>query len=283
MKVSTLILTQDEAKNLPACLDALSFCDDILVVDSGSRDETIELARRHGARVVTRRFDNFANQRNFGLEHGDLLHEWVLHLDADEIITPAFFDSLERLEPQSGIDAYRVPSKLILFGRWLRYAGMYPTYQVRLGRRDRLRFRQVGHGQQEDLTAERVGVFPEPYLHCSFSHGMRPWLEKHIRYAEDEAALILSQRAGSGSPAPYSLLSGDATALRRAAKAWTASLPLFSRPILRFLYVYLFRHGFRDGRAGLVYALMMSVYEGMIAVFVYERLFQRRQAESGLK
>jgi len=124
MKVSTLILTQDEAKNLPACLDALSFCDDILVVDSGSRDETIELARRHGARVVTRRFDNFANQRNFGLEHGDLLHEWVLHLDADEIITPAFFDSLERLEPQSGIDAYRVPSKHILFGRWIRYAGM---------------------------------------------------------------------------------------------------------------------------------------------------------------
>jgi glycosyltransferase involved in cell wall biosynthesis len=281
VKVSTLILTYNEAANLPACLDSLSFCDDIVVVDSESTDDTVKLAKKYGARVMSRHFDNFSNQRNFGLVHGGLRHEWVLHLDADEIITPRFAEALERLEPQSGIDAYRVPSKFILFGQWLRYAGMYPAYQVRLGRRDRLRFRQVGHGQQEDLAAELVGIFPEPYLHYSFSHGMRAWLEKHIRYAEDEAGLILSQRAGSLPAARNSMLWGDATARRRAAKRWTANL-LFSRPILRFIYVYCVRQGFRDGRGGLVYALMMSVYEAMIVIFVYEKLVQRRQADSDL-
>jgi glycosyltransferase involved in cell wall biosynthesis len=277
MKVSILILTCNEAANLQSCLDALTWCDDILVLDSGSADETVEIAKRRGARVVTRRFDNFANQRNFGLDQGGLRHEWVLHLDADEIVTAAFLEALERLEPQSGIDAYRVPSRLILFGQWLRYAGMYPAYQVRLGRRDRLRFRQVGHGQQEDLTAERLGTFSEPYLHYSFSHGMRAWLGKHIRYAEDEAQLILSQRESPVSTVRHSMLRGDATVRRRAAKKWTAKLPIFSRPFLRFFYVYLFRQGFRDGRGGLVYALMISVYEGMIDIFLYEGLFQRRR------
>lgn len=279
MKVSTLILAYNEAVNLPACLDALSFCDDIVVVDSESTDDTVNLAKKYGARVIVRRFDNFSNQRNFGLDHGGLRHEWILHLDADEIVTPSFVEALERLEARAEIDAYRVPSKFMLFGQWLRYAGMYPTYQVRLGRRDRLRFRQVGHGQREDLATERIGIFAEPYLHYSFSHGMRAWLEKHVRYAEDEASLILSERTGSFSTALNSMLTRDATARRRAAKTLAANL-VFSRPIVRFFYVYFFCQGFRDGRGGLVYAFMMSVYEAMIAILVYEKLVKLRQGVS---
>ena len=146
MNVSVLILTFNEEANLPACLEALAWCDDIVVVDSGSTDETVNIAGAHGARILTRAFDTFAGQRNFGLDHGGLRHEWVLHLDADEIITLPFVEALERLEPQSGTDAYRVPSKFILFGQWLRYAGMYPAYQVRLGRRPVLGGqREAGH------------------------------------------------------------------------------------------------------------------------------------------
>ncbi len=271
MNVSVLILTFNEAAILPQCLAALAWCDDVLVLDSGSTDGTVEIAEKAGARVVHRRFDDFASQRNFGLMSGELRNEWVLHLDADEIVTPAFQQRLKDLLPSAGIDAYRVPSKLILHGRWLRYAGMYPTYQVRLGHRDRLRFRQVGHGQREDLPSERVGTFDEPYLHYNFSHGLVNWLRRHVKYAEDEADLLVRTRRGE-LEAPGTVLSGDATSRRRALKRLANRLPLVLRPMARFFYVLVLRRGFFDGRYGVLYALMLSVYEGMIAVLAAERL-----------
>jgi glycosyltransferase involved in cell wall biosynthesis len=265
MKVSVLILTYNEEKNLPRCLAALSWCDDIVVVDSGSTDDTVAIARAAGTRVLTRPFDNFANQRNFGLATGEFEHEWVLHLDADEVVTPAFCARLERLEHSSGIDAYLVPSKLMLHEHWLRYAGMYPTYQVRLGHRDRLRFKQVGHGQREDLPAARVGTFEEPYLHYNFSQGLAAWLRKHLKYAEDEARALVASRSGQQLSLSQ-LFSGDATSRRRVLKEMSNHLPLALRPVARFFYVLIWRRGFLDGSYGVLYALMLSVYEGMIAV-----------------
>lgn len=268
MKVSVLLLTFNEEANLPPLFDALHWCDDIVVVDSMSTDRTVEIARSRGARVLERPFDNFAQQRNWGLDQGKFSHEWVLHLDADEITPPEFISTLAQLKPAHDIDAYHVPSKMMLFGRWIKYAGMYPTYQVRIGHRDRLRFKQVGHGQREDLPAERVAIFDTPYLHYSFSHGLFGWLNKHVRYARDEAALIVDIRRGKTK----SERSLGPTSGRRSAKTRAAKLPVALRPLLRFLYVYLFKQGFRDGRAGFAYAFMLAVYEGMTAVFVIEAL-----------
>lgn len=269
MKVSILILTFNEAANLPACLDALGWCDDIVVVDSGSTDDTVAIAERRGARILHRPFDNFAGQRNFGLDEGGFRHDWVLHLDADELVSPAFRAALDAFEPPEGIDAWLVPFKTIFFGKWLKHAGMWPGYQARLGHVRRLRFVQVGHGQREDLPPERVGTFPEPLLHYSFSHGLRAWLNKHIRYAADEAALLAGDdkiREGAGS----ALVRGDRTSRRRAAKALAGRLPLFLRPPARFFYVYVVRRGFLDGAAGFVYAAMLATYEAMIAILAYE-------------
>jgi hypothetical protein len=223
--------------------------------------------------VLTRDFDDFARQRNFGLEQGRFRHEWVLHLDADEIVTSEFTAAIEALAPEDDIDAYNIPSKTMLFGQWLKHSGMYPTYQVRLGHRERLRFRQVGHGQREDLPPHRVGLFDTPYLHYSFSHGLYAWLLKHVRYARDEAELIITLRQEPASESGRK----TATDRRRAAKARAASVPVLLRPIARFLYVYVFRQGFRDGRAGFIYAFMLAVYEGMTAILVIEKLFDRNR------
>lgn len=277
MMVSVLVLTFNEEINLPACLNALTWCDDIVVLDSGSTDATVEIAKMHGARILTRPFDTFAAQRNYGLDHGQFRNCWVLHLDADEVATDEFRDALVGLSPADGIDAYQVPAKMMFFGLWLKHSGMFPTYQVRLGHRDNLRFKQVGHGQQEDLPPHRVGVFSEAYLHYSFSHGLRPWLEKHVRYAADEAALILATRSSPERNNPLTLALGGSTALRRRAKLIAASLPLYLRPPARFIYNYIWRQGFRDGKAGFVYAVMLSVFEGMIAILVYEEIFRRRR------
>lgn len=267
MKVSVLLLTHNEEANLPRCLDALTWCDDIVAIDSGSTDRSLEVLESYGVRILERPFDDFATQRNFGLVEGGLKHEWVLHLDADEEVTSAFKQALDALPDESDVDAYVVPSKLMLADRWLKHAGGYPVYQARLGHRDRLRFTQVGHGQREH-PATRIATFSEPYLHYNFSHGMKRWLEKHVRYASEEAALIASP---TPRDAKDRLPLFSRLGLRRMLKRMLNFMPYALRPPIRFLQVFIFNQGFRDGTAGLAYAVMISVYEGMVAVFAYER------------
>ena len=277
MKVSVLILTFNEAENIGRCLAALDWCDDIVVLDSHSTDRTVEIARSYNAEVLRNSFENFASQRNFGLSNYPFKHDWILHLDADEVVTPEFVDALRALNPNADLDAYRVASKTILYGKWIKHAGMWPTYQVRLGHRERLRFIQVGHGQREDLSGERIGIFPEAYEHYSFSHGMRRWLEKHIRYAKDEAVLLVGYRRQSSSRARRE---DNETENRRKAKQRSAKIPFFLRPVARFFYVFIVKGGFRDGRRGLIYATMLSVYEGMTAVFAYELIMDEARGHT---
>jgi len=269
MQISVLILTLNEERNLPACLAALGSIDDVHIVDSGSTDQTVAIAQRAGAQVLYRSFDNFASQRNFGLENCEFQHEWVLHLDADELLTNEIRSEIDALPDTQSVDAYRVASKTMFFGRWLRRSGMYPTYQVRLGNRERLRFQQVGHGQRETTPPERIGMLREPYLHYSFSSGLANWFVKHVRYAAGEADFYILLRQGKSQDA------GGAIAQRRL-KALSRRLPLFLRPFLRLIYVLILRGGALDGWRGFLYAAMLSIYEAMIAVLVYERLLTGR-------
>ena len=269
--ISVLVLTFNEAENLPRCLASVSWADDVLVVDSFSTDETVTVARAHGARVVQRAFDDFAGQRNFGTEHGELRHGWVLHLDADEVVPPELRDELVDILATAGRPAYRVASKMMFQGRWLRHAGMYPAYQVRFGRRDRLRFKQVGHGQREDLPADEVGTLRHALEHYSFSKGLEAWFAKHNRYSSDEAAEALRQE----EPLDWmGLVARDRTRRRRALKRLASQLPF--RPTLRFLYMYVLRRGMLDGKAGLTYCRLLSTYEAMTVAKEQELRLRRR-------
>ena len=264
MSISVLLLTLNEEGNLPACLKAVSWSDDVVVVDSFSQDETVTLARQLGARVVQRKFDSFAGQRNYALENINFKNDWILHLDADEIITPDLHAEMFRAIRAARYDAYRIPSKMMFFGQWLRYSGLYPSYQVRLGNRERFRFKQVGHGQREDLAPERVGTLIEPYLHYSFSKGLTDWFEKHNRYASDEARETVKLLAENRSIDWRGLWARDRTHRRRALKEFTYRFPF--RPLLRFLYMYVLRRGFLDGRAGLTYCRLLAIYEYLIVL-----------------
>ena len=224
MQVSTLLLTYNEVNNLVRCLEALSWCDDIVAIDSGSTDGSQEILQRYGVRVLFRNFDNFASQRNFGLDHSNLKYNWVLHLDADEITPVEFQTALHELpENPEDVDGYYVPSRMMLAGRWLKHAHGYPIYQARLGHRDRFRFIQVGHGQREHPNA-RMATFSEPYVHYNYSHGLKRYLERHLRYAADEAELVVSKTPSlvERETSAYSKL-----AFRRALKKIFNKSPLF--------------------------------------------------------
>jgi glycosyltransferase involved in cell wall biosynthesis len=274
MKVSVLLIAYNEENNLPRFFDALTWCDDIILVDSFSSDRTVEIAKERGARVLQRAFDNFANQRNYGVENGDPKHDWILHLDADEVVTLELSCALKSLSPTEGIHAYNVPSKTMLHGKWLQYSGMYPTYQVRLGHKKKLRFKQVGHGQREDLNSDSIGKLNEPYLHYNFSHGLANWLQKHVKYAEDEAKIVLRGRA------PNQASLATRTSRRRTMKMFANLLPPFTRPFLRFFYIYIWCRGFLDGTQGILYAFLLTIYEGMIAAYVISGRLAARRSKS---
>ena len=265
--ISVLILTYNEEQNLSQCLESVRWADDVLVLDSFSTDRTLEIARSRGARVFKNRFEDFAQQRNFGLDKGDLKYDWVLHLDADEVVPPELHGEMLGKSQANEFSAYRVASKMMFEGKWLRFAGMYPAYQVRFGRRDILRFKMVGHGQRETLDAAQVGTLKSALLHYSFNKGLDDWLAKHNRYSTAEAHENL-QSLACGMRQLEGIFASNVTERRRALKALSIRLPC--RPLFRFLYMYLLHLGFLDGLSGYRYCRLVSLYERMIVLKLQE-------------
>ena len=261
MPLSILILTLDEETNLPSCLESVAWCDDVVVLDSGSTDLTVDIAEASGARVYQRSFDDFAGQRNWALDNVEFRHPWLFHLDADERFTDALHIECENVVVHDERSTYMVPSKMIFRGRWLRWSGMYPSYQMRLMKIGEARFVQKGHGQREGEALRGVGVLREPYLHYGFSKGMQDWFTKHRRYAAEEAREALQELEGAGIDR-RGLASLDPVRRRRALKELSSILPV--RPLLRFVYMYFLRMGFLDGWAGLEYCRLLARYERMI-------------------
>lgn len=266
---SVLILTLNEERSLPRCLESVAECTDIVVLDSGSTDRTVEIARAAGARVYTRPFDNFAGQRNYAQREIPFDHPWVFHLDADEQMTPELWaDCHFHLEDQ--VDGLLVAPKMMFQGQWIPHCTDFPAYQARFVRVPQFEFVQVGHGQRE-APAMKLGKLAASYLHDLSAGGEAEWLEKHRRYARAEAAAYL-QSSANGTPA--GLFSSDRLLRRRALKRLSYSLP--ARPALRFFYQYILRLGFLDGSPGLRYCQLLAQYER----FTSEELRAQRRAQA---
>ncbi len=276
--ISVVVLTLNEELNLARCLASVAWSDDVLVLDSGSTDRTLELAAAAGARVLTRPFDSFAGQRNYAMTEGDLRHHWTLQLDADEVVTPALAAELQAIagQDQAAFEVWRVAARMIFMGRWLRRAGMYPAYQVRFGRTEALRFVDYGHGQREVQSAAAVGTLRNPLDHHNFSKGINDWFSRHLRYAKAEA--IELQRARAEPLRLAELLSTDPTARRRALKRLSYRAPL--RGVMAFLYAYLLRGGMLDGRAGFDYCRMYGMYHALIGLNAAEIAAQRANPQA---
>jgi glycosyltransferase involved in cell wall biosynthesis len=272
---SVLILTLNEERNLPACLASLVGCDDIVVLDSGSTDRTCTIAKAAGARVVERRFTDFADQRNFAHEHIAFKNDWIFHLDADEQMTVDLLRECSNLSAQNpgGIDGFMVAPRMIYHGRWIPHCTDFPAYQARFGHGRRFRFIQVGHGQREH-PGLRLGTLNGNYLHNISAHSDAELEQKHRHYAQQEAAAYLA-RTRDARPLVLRLLSKDKLVRRRALKAISQQLP--ARGFLRFLYQYGWRRGFLDGQAGLAYCILLARYEHWIST---EIKAQRRNSKS---
>lgn len=275
LPVSVVILTYNEEPNLADCLRSCAWCDDVHVVDSGSSDRTAEIARAMGAQLHVHPFTSFGEQRNWAIDHIGHRHDWVFHLDADERFTPELVAEMRRVLARGPREAgFYVPHKMMFMGRWLRHAeGGYPIYQMRLFHRERMRFRDYGHGQREH-TSGKVGLLSKPYLHYNFSKGLEDWIDKHNRYSTLEAreAFEAQRHARDAGDSPF----GNAVERRRFFKARIyPKLP--GKWLGRFVWMYVLRLGFLDGLAGLQYCLLVSTYD----LFTSLKLAELRRHAAG--
>jgi glycosyltransferase involved in cell wall biosynthesis len=273
MAYSTVILTYNEESNLPRCLASLAGCNDVVVLDSGSADRTQQIARAGGARVFERKFDDFAAQRNFALDTVPFKHQWILHLDADECMTPELHAEMLQVCRQDAKSAYLIANKLMFMDRWIRHVTTYPAYQARLLRLGQANYKVAGHAMALDRSDRGTGTLREPYIHYNFSKGISDWLARHNKYSSSEAERIMAETTSLGD-AWRQFRGGDTPEKKKQAlKRCADFLPL--RPLVRFLYLYVWKWGFLDGRAGFDYSVLMAFYDYLIKLKVRE-LRQRR-------
>ncbi|APZ42112.1 glycosyltransferase family 2 protein [Acidihalobacter ferrooxydans] len=246
---SAVLVTLNEAARLPACLDTLRFADEILVVDSGSTDDTVAIAERYGARVIHQPWLGYGPQKHYAVEQA--AHDWVLCIDADERLTPELRASIEEALTHDRAKACRLTRRNRFLGRWLRHGEGYPDYVVRLFHR--------AHAQwSDDDVHETVLTDETPLitLHGDLLHesetSVGAYLDKQNRYTDLQAAALFAQGKRAG----------------------VAKLLL--SPLVRFIKFYVIRLGFLDGLPGLVHILI-----GCFNSFVkYVKLIQMHRQQT---
>ena len=270
--LTAVILTMNEEVNLPRCLESLSGLEcEIFVVDSGSTDRTLEIARTGGAQIVEHPFENYAAQRNWAQKNLPLRTGWVLHLDADERLTPELVTEINQKmkEPNIPVDGFLLRKRTIFMGRWIRHGGHYPSFHLRLFRKDK--------GACEDRLYDQhfvvdgaVATLTGDYMDVVASN-INSWTVRHARWARLEAQEMMTPSATAHR------VKADPMGNPIERKRWLregvyAQAPLFVRPFLYWLYRYVLRLGFLDGKEGLIFHFLQGCwYRFLIDCEIFER------------
>ncbi len=264
---SIYILTYNEEIDIAACIESAMLSDDIIVVDSCSRDRTVEIASRYPVRVVQHPFESHGKQRTWMLQSISTQHEWVYILEADERMTPQLFEECLQAMHSDEYIGYYVAERVIFMNQWIRRSTQYPRYQMRLFRKDKVWFTDYGHTEREVCDGP-TGFLKETYPHYTCSKGLTRWIEKHNRYSSDEAAETVRQLQQGKVYWRDLLFGASEVERRRALKDLSLRLPL--RPVLRFFYMYFLLGGILDGRAGFSWCTLQAFYEYLILLKAWE-------------
>jgi glycosyltransferase involved in cell wall biosynthesis len=245
--LSAVIITRNAARVLPACLESVSFADETIVVDSGSTDETRELAAARGARVLPKEWLGYGRQKQFAVEQA--AHDWVLCVDSDERVSPELASSIQAALAAPASPVYRMARRNRFLGRWLSHGEGYPDWSPRL-------FNRLNARWSEDLVHEKVlyavtpGTLRGDLMHDSFED-LSTYLERQNRYTTLAARQAYELGRGGGL------------------------LHLLLSPFVRFLKFYILRLGFLDGLPGLLHISIGC----MNSYMKYAKLIELRKAE----
>lgn len=266
--ISVLIRTLNEEINLPHCLRSLRWCDDIVVLDSGSSDRTVEIAEQAGCRVLHKSFENESEQLNWAGTQIDYKYPWVYFSDADEVIPDDLKNELLTIakgDSQPHV-AFRLRYKNFFMDRWIKHCGIYPVWVLRFYRPESVRWERIVNCTP--VVDGSIGSLQAHFHHYSFRKGLASWVDKHNKYSTKEA--IESLRSLDNRQVPWKDLFQfkDPAARRLALKELSFRMPF--RGLLRFLYMYFMKLGFLDGIPGYHYCKLLSIYEYLITLKVRE-------------
>ncbi len=278
--LSVVVLTFNEAENLPACLRSVEPLEaEVFVVDSGSEDRTVEIAEEHGAVVVEHPFEHYAAQRNWAQRNLPLKTEWILHLDADERLTEELAREINRTlkDPPEDVNGFMLRQRTVFRGQWIRHGGHYPSHHMRLYRRsagrceDRLYDQHfLVEGPTERLDHDYIDVV---------ASDLDSWIRRHARWAKMEAEELARTSDDENQ------VKGDPTGTPIERRRWMrddlyGSFPLYVRAFLYWLYRYVFRLGFLDGKQGFLFHFLHGFwYRVLVDVHLDERLADQEDSQ----
>ena len=267
--ISVMILTLNEEVNVCDCIASVkTLTDDVVVLDSFSTDRTVELAKACGARVIQRKFDNWAAHQNWAMSEIPFKYRWVFYLDADERMTDELAAEIRAIASNSLETrvAFYCGRKNYFMGRWIRHA-MPPGMIMRFFRPENIRFERLVN--PTPVISGTYGYLRYHFLHYNFSKGLGEWFTKHNRYSSFEAMEGVKARSeGSMLEQVRKIRNPDSALRRKAMKNLSFRFP--ARALVRFLFVFVVKNGFLDGLPGFHYSILISMYEYWIGLKMKE-------------
>lgn len=230
--IAALIITYNEEKNIRECLESINWCDEIVLVDSYSEDQTVAISREYTEKIYLRKFDDFAAQRNYALEK--IESDWVLVIDADERVSGELRREIEEILNNNHVQAYQIPRKNYFLGKWIKYCGWYPDYTLRLFKNNhRLKYDGMVH---EGIKIKgKINQLVNPLVHFTYKN-----LANYMNKINHYTTLWAEDRGKKGKK--------------------IGLMYIFFRPLFEFIKKYFLKKGVLLGRQGLILSILSSYY-----------------------
>ena len=272
--LTALVLTYNEEMHLRRCLESLKdICEEIVIIDSFSKDETENIAKEFGASFYQNPFVNHAVQLNWGLENAEINTDWVIRVDADEYISKELASSIKSELPnlKNTITGIRVKRLMYFFNKPLKKAGMYPIWHLKLWRTGKAMCEQRWMDERMKLSTGETTTLEGDLIDNNLNN-LTWWTDKHNKYATREAIDILDKIYNfTNSDVVKANLFGTAEERRRWFKKKYLNLPLFVRPIIFWFIRYVLQGGFLEGKRGFIWnALQCGWYRFLVDAKIYE-------------
>jgi glycosyltransferase involved in cell wall biosynthesis len=250
--ISVIILTYNEEINLPDCLLSLHGLNaNIFIVDSGSTDNTLNIAKQNHCHVTYHPFLNYAAQRNWAFDHLCIQTKWTLCLDADERLTEELVNEINSIiyKNDNEINGYLLCKRTVFMKKWIKYGGQYPSYHLRLFRTGKGRCESREY-DQHFVVKGKIGRLKNDYMDV-IGTDLSTWTLRHVRWADMEIKEVF-QKNMENQIKPF--IFGNPIERKRFFRTYLyEKTPLFLRAFLFWFYVYFIRFGFLDGRSGLIF------------------------------
>ncbi|TAF75562.1 MAG: glycosyltransferase family 2 protein [Bacteroidetes bacterium] len=270
LPISVVILTFNEEKNIEETLSSVKkLTNDIVIIDSFSSDQTIEIAEKYNCFVLQNKFETFTKQWDFGLKNTPYKSVWILGLDADQVLSNELIDEVKDVIslPQS-VSGFYIKRKMFFLDKWIKHGGYYPLYLLKLFKSDAVYLDKGELMEHHFYVNGATKKLKNDIIENNKNETIEFWLNKHVKYAKMQALEEFTQSKSEKKGNLFGNINERKTFLRK--QIWE-NLPLFVRPFIYFIYRFIFLLGFLDGRRGLIFHFLQAFwYRFVVDAKIYE-------------